>query len=742
MLVLLLTLGVMGSTLYDLQINQGEELYRQSQFKIAETHIQEAARGPILDRNGQILVSNRVVYQVKLDTATLGEPEQRNAALFSLIQVSRDSGVAWEDTLPISDSAPFRFTTDTPYYTVMQAEDGSQSRALTRLGRLAVAMKWITDPTEDSKPAQTDAPQKKEPGLFDRIRDFFTGGAVSEMPAPSQTEEPVSTLPDATELLARMCRSFGMAPEDSTAPLSDCGLSTRDARAVMGVLYELYLRTKEINWNGYIFAEDVDIDFISRVKEQSLPGVLIEATTVRQYHTDYAAHLLGRVGPIFAEEWDYYKALDENGDGIADYEMDDTVGKEGVEKAFESFLRGESGTLAVERNTEGTIVYETWLEEPKPGDALVLTLDIGLQGFVENTLATAIPNLASKDTQGAACVVLDVNTSDVLAAASYPTFDLNTYSADYKANAENPLKPLFNRALQGLYPPGSTFKMVTAIAGLEEEIIQPNTVINATGRYTYYAPSYSPQCWIYRQQGGIHGKQTVADAIKNSCNYFFFDVGRQLGIDRIGDYAGRFGLGQTTGLELYEEDGVMAGPEFTESLGGTWYEGSTLSVAIGQESSQFTPIQLANYIATLVNGGTRNSTHLLKEVKSSDFSQVLHTYEPKVLSTIDIQAENLTAVKKGMLALTTEGSVARYFKDLPFQVGAKTGSAQVSAQTESNAVFVCFAPFDKPEVAVAIVVEKGGSGSELGAIAADILDHYFSAQESREDVLAENTLIR
>ena len=186
----------------------------------------------------------------------------------------------------------------------------------------------------------------------------------------------------------------------------------------------------------------------------------------------------------------------------------------------------------------------------------------------------------------------------------------------------------------------------------------------------------------------------------------------------------------------------MAGPEYTQSVGGTWYEGSTLSVAIGQESSQFTPIQLANYIATLVNGGTRNATHLLKEVKSSDFSQILYRYQPQVLSTIDIQDKNLEAVKAGMLALTTDGSVKRYFQDLPFQVGAKTGSAQISAQTESNAVFVCFAPYDDPEIAIAMVVEHGGSGSELGAMEADILSYYFSAQETREELPTENTLVR
>jgi cell division protein FtsI/penicillin-binding protein 2 len=345
--------------------------------------------------------------------------------------------------------------------------------------------------------------------------------------------------------------------------------------------------------------------------------------------------------------------------------------------------------------------------------------------------------------EGAACVILDVDSAEVLAAASYPTFSLETYGADYNENLENPLSPLLNRAFSGLYPPGSTFKMVTAVAGLEEGVITPSTRIYDEGRYTYYTSAASaPKCWYFRQYGRLHGWQNVTDAIKNSCNYFFFDVGRRVGIETLVDYATRFGLGQKTGVELSESKGVMAGPEYTESIGGTWYEGNVLSVAIGQESSQFTPIQLANYIATLVNGGTRNATHLLKEVKSSDFSQILYTYEPQVLSTIEIQPQNLAAVKAGMLALTTSGSVSRYFKDLGFQVGAKTGSAQVSSQTESNAVFVCFAPYDDPEIAMAIVVEHGGSGSELGAMAANILDYYFSNKETREEVLTENTLIR
>ena len=343
--------------------------------------------------------------------------------------------------------------------------------------------------------------------------------------------------------------------------------------------------------------------------------------------------------------------------------------------------------------------------------------------------------------EGASCVILDVNDAGVKASASYPTFDLSQYYSNYNEYLADPLKPLFNRALQGLYAPGSTFKMITGIAGLEEGIITPYTQIKDEGRYTYYTKD-GPLCWIYRQYGRTHGYETVSKAITDSCNYFFYEVGRQLGIDRLRDYASRFGLGQKTGLELYEEAGILAGPEYTEAMGGTWYEGNVLSVAIGQENSAFTPIQLANYIATLVNGGTRYSTHLLKEVKSSDFTSVEYSYEPKVLSTIDIQPKNLEAVKAGMLALTSDGSASRYFQNLGVKVGAKTGSAQISAQSQSNAVFVCFAPFDKPEIAMAIVVEHGGSGSELGAMAAEILSYYFSAKDSQDEVPTENTLTR
>ena len=696
----------LGAALYDAQVVNGAYWSERSKTKISNTENVAADRGDILDRYGRVLVSDLVTYQVTLNTSVMGDA--RNQTLADLIQVSRTSGVEWDDNLPISTTAPFSYTSDSPFYSISTNEDGSTRKTLTRLGRLSVKMKWIEDPTSSYS----------------------------------------AVLPTAEELLGKMCSSFKISGEGAVDPdtsgkppvLNIGDMSPEDARALAGVLYELYLRSKDIYYTPYIFAENVDIDFISRVKERSLPGISIDAVTTRQYNTPYAAHLLGRVGLMSESEIEYYCSLDENGDGLPDYQQNEKVGKEGVEQVFESYLRGTPGKRQVDRDTNGKIVNETWITQPGPGNNLFLTLDIDLQQAVEEALVEGLPKLASKEVQGAACVVLDVNSGELLSSASYPTYNLTSYSEDYSKNATDPLKPFLNRAFTGLYAPGSTFKMVTAIAGLEEGYVTPNTIIVDNGRYTYYNKN-GPQCWIYRQYRGTHGKQNVTEAIKNSCNIYFYDVGRQVTIDGLREYAAAFGLGQPTGIELPEKTGTMAGPTNAEER-AKWQPGSTLSVAIGQENSQFTPLQLANYVATLVNGGTHYATHLLKSVKSSDYSQIIYTQEPEVLNTIDIAPKNLDAVKLGMLKLTTEGSVSYYFKDVTVPVGAKTGSAQVSPNEESNALFVCFAPYDDPEIAIAIAVERGGGGSDVGAIAAKIVNYYFSAKETREEILTENTLIR
>ena len=746
MLAILLTF--LCSNLYTIQYTNGADYAEQSVAKVSETETVSASRGNILDRNGKVLVSNQVSYNVTLDLNLLGNKEKNRCdTILSLTQAATEQGITWTDTLPITTQPPFEYTTADPFYTVSTDENGETVYNLTSLGKLAVEMKWIQDP---SKQSSTDSTSEKKPGLVDKIKSFFGMGGSSET---TQTQTDSKALPTAEELLGLMCKSFDIAGDGKvdesqakangeTVPTLNIGdMSSTDARTIAGILYELYYRSRVNSWPPYTFATDVSIDFITRVKELSLPGVEIETTSVRKYNTEYAAHLLGYTGPITRDTWPTYKEK-------SGYTMNDTVGITGAESAFESYLKGTSGQRAIERNENGKIISSQWLTNtdtgeslaPQPGQNVFLTIDIDLQQQVEDILASGVASLQSKETEGAACVVLDVNSGDVLASASYPTYSLATFRQDYNTLRDDPLNPLLNRALQGLYPPGSTFKMITAIAALELGIVEPDTQINDKGVYTFYS-SPQPQCWYYRQYRKTHGLQNVSQAIMNSCNYYFYEVGRLVGIDHLDEYAAMFGLGQKTGIELTENAGVVASPAFTESLGGTWYEGNILSAAIGQESTQVTPIQLANYIATLVNGGTRYSTHLLKSVKSNDFSEVTYNYEPKVLGQVEMEDENREAVMKGMLMLTTEGSVSSAFKDVPVQVGAKTGSAQVSAQTNSNAVFVCFAPYDDPQIAVAIAVEHGGSGSELGKIAAQIVTAYFSVQGEQGEITQENTLV-
>ena len=692
--VLFLILLLFVWVLYDLQYVHGADYLAQSRRKIAKTETVEASRGDILDRYGRVLVTNRESYNVSLDTSFM---EDVNGTLGRLLDICRTEEVSWADTLPISEDAPFVFTFDT-----------ASSSAVSNLYALAESI-------------------KKTSGLPDRAE-------ADAIRAAAQAGESYSS-PSAAAFLEALAEYYQIDPL----------LPDSELRALVGVRYELSLRSREITYNAYVFAQDVELPFIVKVKEADLPGVSIDVTTAREYKTAYAAHLLGRVGPIYSDEWSVYQELG--------YAYNAIVGKEGVELAFESYLHGTPGKRNIETNDQGKVVSgdDNWVVDqttgevlaPDPGDNAILTLDIKLQEAVERALATGIGGLKSEDTQGAAAVVIDVRDGGVLAMASYPTFDLTTYTQNYNDLLADPLEPLKNRAIREVYPPGSTFKMVTAIGGLEEGVIEPDTEILDTGRYLYY-DDYQPQCWIYRDSGGwrTHEEENVSDAIMDSCNVFFFDVGRRLGISLLEQYTAMFGLGQPTGIELSEATGWMDGPEYTESQGQTWYEGNTLPAAIGQGNSRFTPLQLANYVATLANGGTHYSAHLLKEVKSSDFSQVVERYEPQVLNQLDIEPENLAAVTEGMLRVTTEGSAKTYFKDLGVQVAAKTGSAQVSSATESNALFVAFAPYENPEIALAIVVEKGGSGSTLANMAAEILGYYFSAGSGMETVTTENTLLR
>lgn len=670
--------------LYDLQVVHGSYYLEQSTRKIANTETVQAARGEILDRYGRVLVSNRAGYQVTLDTKLMGNVQGRNNTVLELLEICREQGVAWSDTLPVSGRVPFGYTEARPFENVTADDSGGEKTSPSQLRRLADILKL-------------------------------------KMPAD----------PSAKELVAALRTYFEV----------DEAVGEEEGRALVGVLYELALRSKDVARTGYVFAQDVDIQFITAVKERGLAGVKIETVTVRQYETASAAHLLGQVGPIYAEEWDQYK---DKG-----YSMNDTVGKDGVEAAFESVLRGTPGVKDIELNQSGKIVSENWhvnqetgeVEAPAPGDNVMLTVDIKLQEVVEEALERHVPGMTD-ETEGAACVVTDM-TGGVLAMASYPGFDPATYSQDFADLRDDPLKPLLNRALQGLYAPGSTIKMAVAAGALEEGAITRTEKILDTGRYKHYDRIQDqPMCWYFRQYGRTHGWENVSEAIRDSCNVFFYETGLRMGIEKIDTYAALFGLGQKTGLELYEEAGEVAGPEVSAKHGQTWYEGDTMYAAIGQGNTKVTPIQLANYIATLVNGGSHYPTHLLKTVKSSDFSQVVEEYRPEARDEINLDPANMEAVKYGMGMVASEGSAAGYFKDLGVKIGVKTGTAQVARNSEANALLVAFAPYDNPEIAVSLVVEKGGSGTLVAAIAAEILDYYFSAKDTMDAAPVENTLTR
>lgn len=539
----------------------------------------------------------------------------------------------------------------------------------------------------------------------------------------------LSANPTAAELLSALRTSFEV----------DESLDTITGRRLVGVIYEIELRRRDLSYSNYIFARDVEIGFITAVKEAGLPGVKIEITSVREYATSSAAHLLGSVGLI--RNWDDYK---DKG-----YSYSDTVGIDGVEQAFEDVLRGTSGTKDIEFNQNGKIIRENWhvnaetgeVQSPKPGNNVMLTIDLKLQEAVEQALERHIPGM-TEQVQGGACVVTDM-TGGLLAMASYPDFDPATYRQDYNTLLEDPMRPLLNRALQGLYAPGSIFKPAVAIGALNEGVITRTEEIEDTGRYQHYERiEDQPQCWIYRQYRRTHGFENVSEAIRDSCNIFFYETGLRLGIDKIDWYASRFGLGQATGIELFEKTGEVAGPETSQKHLQTWYEGDTMYAAIGQGNTQVTPLQMANYAATLANGGSRYAAHLLYMVKSSDFSQIVEEYQPQAEDTIEIDPANLEAVKYGMEMAANESSVASYFENLPVRVGLKTGSAQVARESEANATMVAFAPYDDPEIAVSVVVEKGGAGAKVAPIMAEVLSAYFSAKDGTDVVLQENTLIR
>ena len=650
------------AVLYDAQVVHGSENRARSITSNTASETVTASRGIITDRNGKVLVSNRLAYTLVVDKSSFGKDEAAlNDAIWQLIQLCQEQGVTWNDTLPMTTGS---------------------------------------------------SPQLTSKSLTESFREYL---GDNKLPTDGGS----------AEVLAAMRKLYKV----------DDSYTDAQARLIVGVRYELDGRS------SYTFAEDVSTELLGRITDGKYRGVTIKTAAARVYNTKLAAHILGTVGAIWQEEWRSDESTGYVGYADKGYNMNDLVGKDGVEKAFEEYLHGKDGKRLITTDENGKITGELYTREPQPGGTVALTIDIDLQQVVEDTLASTIQGMIDKDSneRGGAAAVIQVGTGEVLAMASYPTYDLETFNQDYEELVKDERLPMFNRATQGVYAPGSTFKLCTSVAALEEGIITASTIIEDKGIYTYYVDP-QPMCWIWRQAHTTHGRINVSQAIVDSCNYFYYEVGRLTGIKKLDEYATAFGLGQSTGIEIGDVSGVLASPEWAEAHDREWTDGQTITAAIGQSYNLFTPLQLANYVATLVSGGEHYEAHLLKNVKSYDNSRVVDVYGKGPLNDLNISDSTMAAVTKGMHDLTYD-SLRSAFSRCVVEAGAKTGSAQVGTDI-ANGTFVAYAPYDDPEIAIAIVVEKGGSGSLLANAAVDIINAWFTRDGTGATAAGEDALMR
>lgn len=693
LLIIVMTAVCVGA-LYKLQIIEGAEAFEESQNDQSRERMVTAARGNILDRYGRQMVTNRECYNLKINTDKLfsDDVEDPNAVILEMVRIVEESGNEYIDDLPITDSPPYEYTEN-----------------MTALQRTL-------------------------------LNAYF---------ADKDLDEDTT----AVELMSYFRTRYDI-PNTATS---------EEMRTISSVRYALNVRYA-INTGDYIFVEDASIDLISDLMGAVGNIIEVETSFIREYNTQYAAHILGYVAQMDDAQLEEYMRGENSG-----YSLNDKVGRDGAELAFEEWLHGVNGKATVSYTADGTVTGTVYTEEPEPGNHVYLTIDLQLQEAVERALEFGIYELQIdreddnrerveegeeplEDVGGGAVVVVEVDTGEPLAIASYPTFSLSTFDEDYDEVSADESNPLFNRALMGTYAPGSTFKPLVAIAGLTEGLVNTETLINCTGVFSKYAAQgYAPVCWIYSQTDGeiTHQPENVVNAIKDSCNIYFYTLADQLGIRLLDEYAEDFGLGESTGIELGEALGNMASPETHNDVDGSGFTyGDTVQAGIGQSDSLFTPLQIAEYCAAIANGGTRYSASILKGVRSYDYSTNLYERETEVLSTVESEEYNFAAVQRGMYQFTHDPNGSSFDTYLTFNnysyggrsigVAAKSGTAQLGEGQANNAIFMCYAPFDDPEIAVAIVVEHGQAGAALRNIAADVLDAYFSVQAGSASSTAEN----
>jgi len=674
MVIFALVIGFFAFRLYDLQIIETGGDTENSDVFVSRTTV-KAARGDILDRNGNVLVSNRASYDLVINFQVLLTAKGTNDYLYQLVKQCEEAGIEYTENFPITKERPFT-------YTLSEQSSAWQSYFQSYLELKGGLDSDITAPL-----------------LIDKLRERY------KLPAEWTDEE---------------------------------------ARQVIGLYYELQLR-QCTNLSNYIFITDADDEALSVVMELNIPGMNVESSTVREYNTKYAAHILGFVGAMSPEQWEYYKTIE-------GYTMDSRVGQDGLEAAYEEYLHGIDGVRIDEVAADGTLVRSYYEVEPQAGANVEVSIDINLQMAAEDTLADTIEAFRDLekgedgwDAEGGAVVATDVKTGQVLVCASYPSYDLSRYSQDFPEISKDPLKPLYNRALLATYPPGSTYKMSMVVAAIDSKIINSETTIYDRGYFDEYN-GFKVYCLAYNH-GYSHGTINAAEALRDSCNYFFYKLGDQISLSAMDSTAKGLGLGEESGVELPEYIGMRANEESKAELhtgdDKQWYMGDQVLAAIGQSENRFTPMQLCVYASTLANQGKRYRATFMNRVVSADYRSLLAENEPSIVSTLDISDEAYNTVKKGMHMVASEekGTAYTTFKNYPVPVAAKTGTAQTGIEgTSDNGAFVCFAPLDDPQIAVSVYVEKGGHGSSIATVAKSILDQYFDVGEIGDVTIYENQL--
>lgn len=662
-LLFALVLGMFGFRMYQLQIRDADTQSASLSTYTTWSRV-TAARGEILDRKGNVLVTNRASYNLVFNNYVFYNSDNPNESLRKLVNLLKSDGIEYIEHFPVTLEKPYEYTLD------------------------SLSTTWQ--------------------GYF---KDFLNY---------RELDSDISAVQ-----LMKQLRAAYRIPNTWT---------DQEVRLVVGLRYELELRSDLTSLSAYTLIEDVSSDNLSAILELNTPGLSVESSTVREYATKYAAHILGFMGQMDAEEYEVYKEQD--------YSMDAYVGKSGFEGAFEEYLHGTDGVKLTTVDADGNIVSEYFTREPKAGANVETTIDLDIQMAAEEALEEVILDLREnglgghgegKDAEGGAVVAIDVKTGEILACASYPTYDPSRYYEDYNELLEMDYGPMNNRALALTYAPGSVFKMAVTIAAINAGTISSGTIIEDQGVYTKYE-DYQPQCLIYTNYGQTHGPIDVMQALAVSCNYYFYEAGNRTGMPAIDQVSKALGLGEKTGVEIFERQGYRSNRETKEELYpddpdySGWYDADTLQLSIGQGENRFTPAQLAVYTAALANRGTRYRATFLSRVISSDYQELLVDNQPQVLSTCDISNDAYYAYTHGMRMAVSDpsGTVYSYLNDYPVAVAAKTGTAQHGGPGSDNASFVCYAPYDDPQIAIAVFVEKGAQGGNLAKVAKAIMDTYFN----------------